>query len=96
MRRTTLLVIIGLLALGSAPAWAQTSGRLTISPFAGYRTSGNFGISAAVSLKYNALRVSDGFEQDRAADGLGEKVQGPGLHGLDARRDVPVTGKKYD
>lgn len=32
---------------------------------------------------------ADGFEQDRAADGLGEKVHGPGLHGLDARGDVP-------
>jgi len=61
MRRMTLLVLIGVLALGSASVWAQGSGRLTIQPFAGYRTSGSFGISAAVSLKYNALRVSDGF-----------------------------------
>jgi hypothetical protein len=59
MRRKTLLVLIGVLALGSASAWAQGSGRLTIQPFAGYRTAGHFDFSAEKVLPYDGIRVSD-------------------------------------
>jgi hypothetical protein len=61
MRKKTLLVLIGLLALGSASAWAQGSGRFIIQPFAGYRTAGSFEVTADVALKYEGIRVTDEF-----------------------------------
>ena len=60
MRKTIGLAVIVLLALGVASAWAQ-NGRLVITPFAGYRTSGSFGVRADVLLPISGVRLADGF-----------------------------------
>ena len=39
-------------------------------------------------------RLVHGVEQLLVAEGLGQKVHGPGLHRLDAHRDIAVAGDK--
>jgi hypothetical protein len=62
MRKTTLLLVVGLLALGATSAWAQ-GGRWVIQPLAGYRTSGSFGVrpDLDVVLPFSGIRIPDGF-----------------------------------
>lgn len=61
MKKVTLLLIVGLLAIGATSAWAQ-GGRLIIQPIVGYRTSGDFGVRADVEVTTNVagIRISDG------------------------------------
>jgi opacity protein-like surface antigen len=61
MKKTALLALIAILALGSTSAWAQSSGRLVIQPFAGYRTGGDFGLRADVVLPFSGVRITDDF-----------------------------------
>ncbi len=60
MRKMRLLVVVGLLAFCAASGWAQ-GGRLVLQPFAGYRTSGTFGIRADVPINFSGIRVTEGF-----------------------------------
>jgi len=61
MKKAIWLVLIGILALGSTSVWAQGTQRLVIQPFAGYRTSGDFGLRADAVLPYSGVRITDGF-----------------------------------
>lgn len=60
MKKTIGLAVMGLLVLGLSSAWAQ-EGRAYIMPFAGYRTSGSFGVRADVLLPFSGIRFTDGF-----------------------------------
>jgi hypothetical protein len=60
MKKVTLLLVVGLLALGATSAWAQ-GGRIVISPTVGYRTSGDFGFrpTTDVVTEYSGIKFSD-------------------------------------
>lgn len=60
MKKAILLTLAGLLVLGASSAWAQ-DGRFVIQPFAGYRTTGTFGVGADVAINYSGIRFTDGF-----------------------------------
>jgi len=61
MKKVTLLMVVGLLALGAMSVWAQ-GGRIVISPTVGYRTSGDFGVRPEVEglTPYSGVKISDG------------------------------------
>jgi len=61
MKKVTLLMVVGLLALGATSAWAQ-GGRIVITPTVGYRTSGDFGVRPEVEglTDYSGVKISDG------------------------------------
>lgn len=61
MKKVTLLAVVGLLLIGATSAWAQ-SGRFVIQPFAGYRTSGDFGVrpDVEVATEISGIKFPDG------------------------------------
>jgi hypothetical protein len=61
MKKVTLLMVVGLLALGATSAWAQ-GGRFVISPTVGYRTTGDFGLrpETEVITDYSGIKFQDG------------------------------------